>query len=565
MTAVLGDYLEPVAGHLATAISFGDDLPIAAARGVVRELSRVTRAMARYLADLELPDDAPRTPDSWIQSATTTRLALRRSALHLQSAAGALARLPADDTHPAVTHLSSAADLLAAGQDLLHARQQASWPGPIGGRRYWAAVATSPPVTTALLAEITGHARTLAPWAAQLSATLTSDDARLRAHDAARWLYAAAGPAEAWKHQQALPAQKRRQLHVIPVDSVPRRQPPAAAESVPALCAGITSTADRLRYAARAFAPHARTSPAASSRSWRRHALGAAITSHAIHLILDTLAERATQLDADPALRDQIRNASAAAARSWPAWRAAIRHWDTITTATRADAPITPVAAELDDLVLRTGRLAFASQCWTPATAQAGPARQPADLAPAASNITEILAALHHAADTLTLIAATDYHAISQAARDSLLYMPTRLRPEDCDTPYRYTHAPASQAQELLASYDSATQASTALTTQLDELSVLTGAHSQILAAPRRNPPPARQGTPHDQRHPPIRTPPPGQLEGHLHALRITEPDLLAQAQLADAHARDILARAAMKTSRRHATPMPRPHVRPPL
>lgn len=388
MTATLGDYLDPVTGHIAAAVSFGDDLPYPAACGVVRELSRVISAMARYLADVAMPDDATHTraEDGWIQTATATRLALRRSALRLRSAAGAVSRVPSDDTHPAVTHLSAAADHLAIGRDLLQARIQPGTRGSATGQRYWAAVASSPPVTAALLAEITNHARTLGPWAARLSATLTAEAAQLPLHDAARWLYAAAGSADAWQQHQAVPPQGRRQLHAIPIAILPPRQPPRAAESVTALSAGITTTADRLRYAALAFAPSARTSPAASSQSWRRHALAAAITSHASHLILGALADRATQLHADTALCDQIGKASAAAAHAWPAWRAATRHWDAITTATHPDAPLTPVAAEIPDLVLRMGRLAFACPHWTPAAAHASPAREPGILAPAASS-----------------------------------------------------------------------------------------------------------------------------------------------------------------------------------
>ncbi|HEY5361483.1 MAG TPA: hypothetical protein VIJ82_27985 [Streptosporangiaceae bacterium] len=558
MTAVLGDFLGPASEHLAAAVSFGDDLPYPAACGAIRELSRVISAMARYLGDLALPDgaDQARPADTWLRMATATRLALRRSALRLQSAAGAVSRVPADETHPVVAHLSAAADQLAVSRDLLQGRLQPGRPAAPDGHAYWAAVASSPPVTAALLAEITGHARTLAPWAAQLSLAVSADSARLPLHDAARWLYAAAGTADAWQQHQELPPAARQQLHGIPVPVLPARHPPVTAETVPGLCAGIAATATRLRYAALAFAPHARTSPAANSLSWRRDAAAAAITTHASHLILTALAERASQIGAEPALRAQIGSAAAAAQRAWPAWRAVTHHWDIITTATRPDTILTPVAAEISDLILRAGRLAFASPRWTPASADAGHVRDPADLALAAGDITTITAAIHHAADAITLIAATDRQAVREAAHGSRLYIPTRLRSETCDTPYRYTHSPASWTWELLASYDTATQAATTLTAELDELAVLTSAPSQILAAPRRNSPPTRPG--HGEQHAApyvartdIGIPQPGQLEKLLHSLRITEPAMLTRAQLADATAHDILAEAAAKTQRR--------------
>ena len=99
----------------------------------------------------------------------------------------------------------------------------------------------------------------------------------------------------------------------------------------------------------------------------------------------------------------------------------------------------------MDDLVLRIGRLAYRNPGWTPACGDASLARQPADLAPDADAISTVLAAVHHAADTLTHIAVTDRRCVRQAAADHRLYIPTRLLPEDCDIPYPYAPAPRSR------------------------------------------------------------------------------------------------------------------------
>jgi hypothetical protein len=112
-------------------------------------------------------------------------------------------------------------------------------------------------------------------------------------------------------------------------------------------------TAERLRYAAFTFAPHARWSPAATSAAWRRDALASAITTHACELILRTLAERARQLGLEPAYRQQLHQAAAHMHQTWTCWRAVTGHWDILTTGHTRTPATTPVAAEISDLVSR--------------------------------------------------------------------------------------------------------------------------------------------------------------------------------------------------------------------
>ncbi len=126
-------------------------------------------------------------------------------------------------------------------------------------------------------------------------------------------------------------------------------------------------TAERLRHAALTFAARARWSPASTSLCWRRDALASAITAHAGAIIMHTLADRATQLGLDTAPSAQMRAAAEALNRCWPAWRAVAHHWDTVSTSMHRRAGPTPVAAEIGDLALRTGRLAYNHPDWTPA------------------------------------------------------------------------------------------------------------------------------------------------------------------------------------------------------
>ena len=88
--------------------------------------------------------------------------------------------------------------------------------------------------------------------------------------------------------------------------------------------------------------------------------------------------------------------------------------------------------------MLRTGRLAYHNPRWTPASADASPARDPADLAATAGDLPVVLAAVHHATDVISRVAACDAEAVRDAASSRRLYLPTRLLPEDYDIPCRY-------------------------------------------------------------------------------------------------------------------------------
>jgi hypothetical protein len=313
-----------------------------------------------------------------------------------------------------------------------------------------------------------------------------------------------------------------------------------------------------------------RWSPAAISASWRRGALAAAITGHAGELILRTLAERARQLGTIPSIHAQLAASADALGLAWPAWRSIVRHWDTISTGIRQGRAISPVAAELGDLVLRTGRLAYRNPRWTPACADASPARDPADLAHSARDITAVLAAVHHAAHAISRTADQDAQAVRQAAADHRLYMPTRLLPDHYDIPQPYTRVSPQLAAELLSAYDTVTTASLHAAETLDKLAIIMDAPSSMLAAARISASPAvsqrRRPAHHGVRQQPPSDPlaggpqpQPGQTELILRSLQITEPAMLLRAAAVDQAARDLLARAAASSRQRNTIDQPMP------
>jgi len=575
MTAVLGDFLRPARAHITAAARSGGDLPLPARRAVITELDRLVTTMTRYLDDLVLPADftPASTANANLRAALDTRLALRRAAASLHPAAAALRETAADNTHPAAGHLSAANSYLAAGRDLLQTHFTTGPAGQPAGSTWWAPVITSPPVTAALLAELRACSRQLAAWTAQLSRTGSlyaglpaAASQGLRA--ASRWLRTAASTNPA-AHRLDPPAAGRRLLAGIPAGFPPPRQPPSNAEPVPELCAGITITAERLRHAARTFADQSSWSPAANSKSWRRHALASAITGHASELILASLAERARQLDLSPAIRAQLTSAADALSQAWPACRAIARHWDTISTgAAHHGRDISPVAAEIDDLVLRTGRLAYDNPHWAPDRADASPARSPADLAATVSDLRAAVGAVHHATDAISRITACDTDAVRDAADGHRLYLPTRLLPEHYDIPSRYAPAPPALAAELAGCYDTAANATRRAAAALDTLAVTAGSPSSTLALARLSagsPVTARQPADNDRTQAPalpaplpdVLQPQAGKVEDILRSMDITEPGVLLRAAAIDHAAHDVLAHATVSSRNRDSINLP--------
>ena len=344
-------------------------------------------------------------------------------------------------------------------------------------------------------------------------------------------------------------------LHAIPASTVPPRRAPHGGAAVPALCAGTEIAAERLRYLAPVTARRGHGPDAATAASWQRTAHGAAITSHASRLILRALAARAGFLGIAPAIPAGLRQAADAAAQACTTWRTAAHCWDTITTGTRPH--LTPVATEIADLVLWTGRLAYRDPHWAPAREHTATRRDPAGLAFTPTGIPGVLAAVHHATDALAHIAAADREAVRAAAATRRLFIPTRLLPERADVPRPYTLADDPHVDALLATYDTVIEAATRAAVILDDLAVTTGAPSSSLAAIRTA---GRGGIPVlPGRHTHAPAPAadtghhPGQVERTLRNLSITEPALLERAAAIDDDARHLITEARAKAQRRDA------------
>jgi len=559
-TPVFGDFLGPADEHIAAAVSFRGDLSYDALRRVIRQLDRLLTTMARFLTDLPPPGDSQ--PCAGPERDTAARaapaqLTLDRAARSLRPAAAGLTATQACTSHQVAGHLSAAADHLAAGRDLLQTHVAPGTGGIRIRKSYWAPVITSAPVTAALLGVLAGYTQTLALWAGKQSRshpaaqrTPTAPQLALRA--AEPWLLLASAAIQAAQPARHPGLAARKLLEAIPVNAPPPRPPSATGEPVSRLCEHIPLTAERVRHATLTFADDARWSPAATSASWRCHALAAAITGHGSELILRALAERASQLSPDTDLPARLAAAADDMTCAWQSWRAIAGHWDILTTGTSPHAGMTPVAVEIADLALRTGRLAYRNPHWAPSHHQASPIRDPADLAGTPGGIIAVLTAVHHATDAITRVAVTDHQAVVVAVADNRLCVPTRLLPENYDIPAPYARAPRSHTDALLSGYDAAITATARAAIALDRLAALVSAPSSVLGAIPRPSVPARE----DQRHLPEQRPAPqpsgvmhmpGRAEQQLRKLRIRDPALLLRAALIDQAAHDLVAEATTR------------------
>ena len=560
MRPVFGEFLGPAGEHIAAAASFRGELPYAAQCQAVRQLDIIVATLARYMGDLSLPD--PFGPARESRSGARTRaaparLALDRAARSLRPGVGGT---DTDQGHPVVGHLSAAADYLAAGRDLLHTHFTDSGTGLQTPTSWWAPVITSGPVTAALLSELANYTHDLASWIAQLAIRPRASPgaptaALLALRDAEPWLRQAAAAMQTAQRQRFPPAD-RKLLGAIPTSIPPPRPALGADEPVAVLCERIPLTAERLRHAALAFSADARWSAAATSLSWRRDALASAITSHASDLVLRTLAERAGQLGMEPLFGARLRTAAWHMVEAWQSWRAVAGQWDIVTTGAVRGAGLTPVAAEIGDLALRAGRLAYRNAHWTPACSHASLSRDPADLAYAPGDIIIVLATVHHATDAIGRILASDRDAVTVAAAENRLYVPVRLLSDKYDIPHPYTPAPRPHTEALLTAYHTAAKAASRATAFLDDLAADADAPSSLLAiarqastATRRSP--GRQDNQRAHAQPPIVTPVPGWIEHTLHNLQIRDPALLLRAAVIDEAAHELVAEAVAKTQSR--------------
>lgn len=100
-------------------------------------------------------------------------------------------------------------------------------------------------------------------------------------------------------------------------------------------------------------------------------------------------------------------------------WLVAAEAWDTVTD---AQGRVSPIVSDVSDMLIRTGRLAFANPAWTPRFTHRAPPRAPADLIADGPVLVTVITAAHHTVDGLARAPDSDARAIFGARRGGRLY-----------------------------------------------------------------------------------------------------------------------------------------------
>ena len=568
--AHFGDFADAVSAHLEAAAVFPDDgladEPAAAAAG---SASRLAATLSHYLADIAPYDEVEVLTSEriggWAQAAVDAREALQVATASLQPADADPSPLDAGPAGRLSGHLGAAAMSLAAGRDLLRTHFSTGADGP--GSSEWSSVLTSAPVTRALLDELARWSQQLALLTGRMSVMPTAGAAGpvfmpQGMASACHWLLVAAATIRAGTHGSPLDAGDTELLMAVPVNVVARRSPPVGPETAAELCAGIEASAFRLRALTYRAAGQAAWSPSVTADSWRWVANGAAVTCHISEQMLARLADQERQ-GAPAGAGMQFGSAAKAMGQASARWRAVVAAWNQMTT--ESTGLRAAGIADMGDLVVRVGRLAFADPEWVPDRARRAPLRDAGDLAPDIGRATMVVGAVHHLAEALARLAAADLDGVRLAGRAGRLYVPTRTLPEEYDVPYRFGNATPADLRDLLDAYGSAAGAAGQALTALDRVAITLEAPSRVLVAARTAPhrvaaPGGVPGVPGQRmggssapatKVASARPRAPGPVEHTLHKLGITDPVPLLRAMAIDKAAGNLIDWARMSVRER--------------
>ena len=424
---------------------------------IATAMLRVVTSLRRYAADMtrvidELPSQQLTRLTSWDRAALQTRDALASAVEALEHGGPGTDAPLSTASSPTARHLQTAAASLAAGRDLLQGHFVT---GPGGARLHhsgWAVVISSTAVNRALLSETASLAQRTA-IAAESSLQLDRAKAKLGADHGRRISMASQWLRQLDEHvsvaaRREPPSRPGNELLIaIPANVMPELKPPDVADSVPELCRAVIITAERARQAAWKAATLDARSTAISVTSWQRIAAASTVTSHNCHLLWSTLADRVAQ-EHRGKLGDELRRAAAYAERARDSWLHAAWGYREVTTDIRSH--VSPAAAEASELALWTGRLAYADPDWTLASSPSQPVRAPASLAPQLADLPGVIAAVHHASDSLASLATANLEQARAAVGVERLLVPTRSLPDNYDIPQPFALAPPSYAASLL-------------------------------------------------------------------------------------------------------------------
>jgi hypothetical protein len=530
MAAVtFGALIDAAEQHIEAARQYQGPVPMNPGE-LARQLRRLALTVARYLDEPLRRTGLVAVSGPGTDPADRALLELRQALLVTADGFGSLipdGPVP-EVQDPCLRHLTGAADALAAGRDLLATHVATNPDGTLADRSVWAPVLTSRPFVTAVTAEAgrwTGRVLDWTSWLASHGCPVLTDPCGILSHAEAAVQRVAARPGD----------EETLLLRGIPSATPPPRITiPEHGEPDDVLCEGIAIGAERLRSITFGMPDQAAWSWQISGPAWEHSARAGALICHMSETALAMLLRHTSGQPADAGLSTAI----GALADARTAWLRGVECWRLPTT----DAPshVTPVTAEADALVLRTGRLIYAHPRWTPQRSKDIKTRELAGLAPDAT----VLTALHTASDAIMRMAEADLKTITAALAAQRIFVPSRtVSLSYAAVARRYIRISPDRSGPLLDAYQTIVERSQLAIRALDELALNAGTPSQVLALARRaaehqHGRASYSGSASDL---PYR---PGPLENGFRKMGTADPGLLLRANAIDRATRELLADA---------------------
>lgn len=465
MAATFGELVGTVGADLNAAAAYAGPMDPDVLNAALRQLRRLVLTLSRYVDDVA-PNDvisADSMPDlaGWMQAAVEAREALQLAAGNLDT--GPESRPGWHPVDPVVAHLDAAATSLAAGRDLLFTHFATDSDGTRRDRSGWSVALSSERVCRALLDSVSAWSEKLARLAESLSpapdpARSTPLPAHLGLAGARHWLESTWLALHNGMRDDPVTSADTALLMSVPGNSIPGRPVLQGPESIPELVGQIKVSATRLRAITLQTAGQAAWSPAITADSWRWTATAAAIINDLGERMLRSMAGQAGHWPGPPGVSVLLDSAAELMGEAVTRWRQGTVVWKDMSTESRG--LTAPFVADIGDLVVRVGRLAFADPLWTPSLSRRSTLRDPADLAADPPRAAVIVGALHETADALAHMAVADLRDVSLAIRAGRLYTPTRSLPARYDVPYAYWHAPPDAVHAVRHAYQEVVDAS---------------------------------------------------------------------------------------------------------
>ncbi|MWA02328.1 hypothetical protein F8568_022525 [Actinomadura sp. LD22] len=381
MTALAGEHLT----DLKHAVHAPDIAHQAAQPAVRAELSQLAHVLVRYHDQIATGFGVPHTPDHGVRDA-----ARRASTLinHAEQLLGPRSTTEAPESVLA-EKIRCVSIALGCGLDLLVSHAPTGLTEPVSAD---APTIAATDTARALLHQLSTHTATVGHLAKHTGAP---------SNTATRPLLTAAVLSRVFGTNERPP------INSVPLHHIPERIPPAVGETLEHAFAGLNASIQRLNN------PNA----PGSLTTWRYLARAAAITCDLNSKTILHLTRRMEELNETDQV-SHLKQVTPSIRRTAGRWKAITRRWDAYDSFGH---PVTSIATDASDLIIRLGRIIHADPAWTPSPRASYRVKLPEELAANTTDAVHIATAALKALEACNVIAANHHTALNDVAVMSVL------------------------------------------------------------------------------------------------------------------------------------------------